>query len=130
MKVEERAAQIWPVLALAARNRQVLTYEIVGKLISVSPPGLGQLLEPIQSYCLLQKFPPLSVLVVSQNTGEPGGGFVAASEIAKAQQEVFRYDWSFNGCPSADELSAAVERLPSNGRSLAALQKTVDELTP
>jgi hypothetical protein len=31
MTVIERAAQIWPVLALAARNRQVLTYEIVGK---------------------------------------------------------------------------------------------------
>ena len=35
MSAGERAAQIWAVLALAARNRQILTYEIVGRLIGV-----------------------------------------------------------------------------------------------
>ena len=47
MRASERAAQIWSVLALAARNRQVLTYPIVSKLIGVPYAGLGQLLEPI-----------------------------------------------------------------------------------
>lgn len=125
MNVGERAAQIWSVLAFAARNRQILTYDMVGKLISVPPPGLGQLLEPIQSYCLLHTLPPFSALVVSQNTGEPGAGFIAAAEIPRAQQEVFRYDWVARGCPSADEFTTAVRSLPSNGRSLADLRKTV-----
>ncbi len=32
MTTNERAAQIWSVLALAAHNRQVLTYEMVARL--------------------------------------------------------------------------------------------------
>ena len=62
MRVSERAAQIWSVLALASKNRQVLTYDILSRLIGVPRPGLGQLLEPIQSYCLINKLPPLTIL--------------------------------------------------------------------
>jgi hypothetical protein len=40
MKAEERAAQIWSVLALAARNPQTLTYPMLGDLIGVPPSGL------------------------------------------------------------------------------------------
>ena len=72
MRIPERALQIWSVLALAAKNRQVLTYDILAKLIGVPRPGLGQLLEPIQSYCMLNKLPPLTILVVSEETGMPG----------------------------------------------------------
>ena len=72
MKATERASQIWAVLALAARNRQILTYEIVGRLIGVPARGLGHLLEPIQSYCLLKDLPPLTILVVQETTGLPG----------------------------------------------------------
>jgi hypothetical protein len=71
MTAYERAAQIWSVLALAARNRQVLTYSIVGNLIGVPARGLGHLLEPIQSYCLLNRLPPLTILVVSEEDGMP-----------------------------------------------------------
>jgi hypothetical protein len=41
MKVSERAAQIWSILALASKNRQVLTYDILSRLIGVPRPGLG-----------------------------------------------------------------------------------------
>ena len=75
MNSAERAAQIWPVLTLAARNRQILTYDLLSKLIGVPRAGLGQLLEPIQSFCLLNKFPPLTILVVSAESGMPGSGF-------------------------------------------------------
>src|SRR5262245_42313467 len=95
MSTTERAAQIWAVLALAARNRQILTYEIVGRLIGVPARGLGQLLEPIQSYCMLKDLPPLTILVVQEGTGAPGSGFTAASasEFSKKQLEVFGFDW-------------------------------------
>jgi len=48
----QRASQIWAVLVLAARQRQVLTYDLLGRAIGVPRAGLGQLLEPIQSYCI------------------------------------------------------------------------------
>ena len=93
MQASDRAAQIWSMLALAALNRQVLTYRIVGRLIGVPARGLGQLLEPIQSYCILQRLDPLSSLVVSEITGLPGDGFIAAPNVPAAQSAVFDASW-------------------------------------
>ena len=114
MHSHERAAQIWAVLALAATNRQVLTYQIVGKLIGVPHFALAQLLEPIQSYCLLNKLPALSVLVVN-NAGRPGTGFIAAENVSGEQQRVFRHDWLEEPTPTPDDLATAVQKLPSCG---------------
>jgi hypothetical protein len=122
MTVYERAAQIWPALALAARNRQVLTYEIMGRLIGVPRHGLGRLLEPIQSYCLLNKLPPLTILVVSEETGIPGTGFIAAQNIPRTQVEVFAFDWLGHGAPSPETLEQAVQQLPSHAIPEAAQQ--------
>ena len=77
MTREQRAAQIWPILTLCATRRQSLTYDHLARLIGVLRPGLGQLLEPMQSYCILNSLPPLTVLVVSNVDGPhlalPGG---------------------------------------------------------
>lgn len=116
MEVAERAAQIWPVLLLAAKNQQILTYDTVSKLIGVPRPGLGKLLEPIQSYCMLKKLPPLTILVVSEETGMPGKGFIAAQDIPKTQMVVFAFDWLNQVTPSPEELKNAVIQRPSNGK--------------
>jgi len=94
-----------------------MTYGHLGKLIGVPTAGLGQLLEPIQSFCVLKRLPPLTVLVVQQDTGLPGPGFMGApaSEFAKAQMDVFEYDWLDHGNPQPDKLEQAVQRLPTNG---------------
>ena len=110
MRVSERAAQIWSVLALASKNRQVLTYDILSRLIGVPRPGLGQLLEPIQSYCLINKLPPLTILVVGESTGMPGEGFIAAQDIPKTQMEVFDFDWLAHGAPSAEDFENVLSR--------------------
>ncbi len=117
MSASERAAQIWSVLGLAAHNRQILTYQMLGKLIGVPARGLGHLLEPIQSYCLLNKLPPLTILVVLEGTGLPSSGFSAASagELARKQLEVFAFDWIEHGAPKPNELEQAVKELPSRG---------------
>ena len=115
MNAFQRAAQIWAVLAWASRNRQVLTYEIVGRLIGMPRHGLGRMLEPIQSYCLLNHLEPLTILVVSEHTGLPGVGFVAAEDIPATQQRVFAFDWMEHGCPSPQDFQNAVEQQPSNG---------------
>lgn len=115
MTVSQRALQLWPLLAWAARNRQVLTYSIVAKLIGVPTVGLGQLLEPIQSYCMKRNLRPLTILVVQQETGVPGTGFVAAENISRVQGEVFQYDWLSHGCPSVTDFEEALRSHPSNG---------------
>jgi hypothetical protein len=115
MKASERAAQIWSILAMASRNRQILTYELVARLTGVARVGLGQCLEPIQSYCLLKELPPLTILVVSENSGMPGDGFVAAKDVPGTQQQVFSFDWVAHGCPSPEEFELAVRERPSYG---------------
>lgn len=115
MNVSEHATQIWSVLALAAHNRQVLTYDIVARVTGIARVGLGQCLEPIQSYCLVHDLHPLTILVVSEQTGMPGVGFIAAQDIPRAQQEVFHYDWLAHGAPAPEDFEGAVRERPSNG---------------
>jgi len=117
MNRSERASQIWAVLAWAAKSRQSLTYGQLGKLIGVPTAGLGPLLEPIQSYCITKGLPPLTVLVVQQESGLPGSGFTGAtaSQFPRAQAEVFAKDWLEHGNPQPEKLELAVQQLPSNG---------------
>jgi hypothetical protein len=117
MTRSERASQLWAVLAWLARNRQTITYAQLGRLIGVPTAGLGQLLEPIQSYCLINGLGPLTILVVQQDSGLPGSGFTGstAPEFAKSQAEVFAFDWLKHGNPQPDKLEEAVRQLPSNG---------------
>ena len=117
MTISQRASQIWAVLAWAAKNRQSLTYDHLSKLIGVPRAGLGKLLEPIQSYCLLENLPPLTILVVQQEFGVPGTGFTGtnAAEYAKAYMKVYEFDWLEHGNPQPEKLEEAVQKRPSNG---------------
>jgi hypothetical protein len=117
MKASERAAQIWAVLAWAARNRQNMTYGQLSQVTGAFTGGLGAWLEPIQSYCIKNKLPPLTILVVQQESGMPGSGFTgaSASELATAQAKVFAFDWLVHGNPGPEKLDQAVKELPSNG---------------
>ena len=117
MTTSEWASRIWPALTLAARNRQILTYDILAKHIGQIRPALGRCLEPIQSYCLTRTppLPPLTILVVSEKTGLPGSGFIAAQDIPKKQMEVFAHNWPETQVPSVMDLESALTELPSNG---------------
>ena len=116
MTRSERACQIWAVLAWAARHRQSITYSQLADITGAHRPGLGQLLEPIQSYCFLNGLPPLTVLVVQQESGLPGSGFsgATAEELGKVQMAVFATDWLAHGNPQPEKLEAAVRQRPSN----------------
>lgn len=118
MTASERAEQIWPLLTLCATQRQILSYDLLSKSIGVPRPGLGQLLEPIQSFCILKGLPPLTCIVVSGKSGLPGKGFIAAKDVPRAQAETFAFDWLSYSVPKIEDLEKALKRLPSNGRSL------------
>ena len=127
MTKSERAAQIWPILTLCASRRQTLTYDNLGRLIGVLRPGLGQLLEPIQSFCILNKLPPLTALVVSDVDGLPGSGFIGADHVPSAQARVFNHDWWRMTPPDSAALEAAAGKLPSSGQSLEDLERQTRE---
>jgi putative restriction endonuclease len=93
MDVTQRALQIWPILTAAAHNRQVLTYQLVGELIGMPPIGLTQPLGLIMHYCEDQGLPPLTVLVVSKESGKPGEGLTTVQTLDKGREKVFNYNW-------------------------------------
>lgn len=105
MKLEERSAQIWGILAIAARNRQVLTYGIIARAIGAPAAALGGWLDPIQKYCLSKGLPALTAIVVSEDTGLPGMGFTAASDVPGAQALVFAFDWLAIKAPRTDDFA-------------------------
>lgn len=112
MKREERAQQLWSVLALAATNRQILTYDIVAKLTGVVRPSIGDFLRPIQQYCTENHLPALTSIVVSDESGIPGDGFIAAADVAAAQVKVFQHDWLDKSAPSVEQLADSYSRAP------------------
>ena len=129
MHAHERAAQIWPLLCWAATSRQVLTYDIVGRLIGVPRQGLAQLLEPIQSHCIIRRLPPLTSIVVGAD-GTPGDGFIAAQDIPRAHIDVFSHRWLDERSPTPEEFVRAVRERPSCGRPEALNPPSSPEAPP
>ncbi|WP_319523278.1 hypothetical protein [uncultured Desulfosarcina sp.] len=112
MKREERAVQLWSLLVLAAKNRQILTYDFVAKATGMMTPGIGDMLRPIQQYCIENDLPPLTSLIVNGNTGLPGTGFIAAENVPKAQLETFEHVWIEHKAPSPEQFRDAYSRIP------------------
>jgi len=69
--------------------------------------AVGGMLGPVQEYCRIHSLPPLTVLVVSEQTGLPGTGFDAAEDIPEAQARVFGFDWASVDCPSPEAFERA-----------------------
>jgi len=76
---------------------------MVERLTGIDKRGLGRVLEPIQAYCKRNKLPPLTILVVKEQTGFPGDGFTEAAEGGKAR--VFVFDWFKRPAPSPEDFS-------------------------
>jgi hypothetical protein len=45
------------------------------------------------TYCANNELPPLTVLVVNQDTGLPGEGLTTLEELNQDRESVFRFDW-------------------------------------
>lgn len=112
MTREQRSQQLWSILVLGARNRQLLTYEMIGQACGVPAAAIGDFLRPIQQFCSEKKLPALTSIIVGKDTGVPGEGFLASSEVPKSQADVFAKDWLAETAPSAEQLAAAYVRSP------------------
>jgi alkylated DNA nucleotide flippase Atl1 len=93
MNRAQRAMQIWQVLIAAAHNRQVLTYGMVGEFIGLGAGFLAQTLGLIMRFCAQNDLPPLTILVVNQDTGQPGHGLTTIEELNRDRERVFNFAW-------------------------------------
>ncbi len=110
MKQEEHAARIWPMLVSAAMNRQTLTYERVGDAVGVPARGLAEILGHIMLYCYERGLPPLTVLVVSKDTGKPGAGLGTSDDFDVDREKIYRFAWIDHAAPRAEELKPFAPR--------------------
>jgi alkylated DNA nucleotide flippase Atl1 len=109
-----RALQIWQILVAYARERRTLTYGMVAKLLGYEGAGtLAPILGHIMFYCIQQELPPLTVIVVNQETGLPGQGLIEA-DLNRDRERVFNYDWFGLYPPTPDELHQAYQQGNAN----------------
>jgi hypothetical protein len=108
----QRGQQLWSILVLAARNRQILTYDIVGRACGVPAQSIGDFLRSIQQFCAEHRLPPLTSIIVNKVTGLPGDGFIAAANVPAAQLQTFETNWLDVEAPSEELLIDAYSRAP------------------
>ena len=91
---DSRAVQIWQILIGLARNRQTITYGMLGKKIGFKGVGIiGPFLDPIMRYCKQNNLPPLTIVVVNETTGSPGEGLTTIGNESSDREDVFNCDW-------------------------------------
>lgn len=109
----QRACQLWAILVLAAKNHQVLTYDLVARATGLPRFAVGRCLSPIQRYCELRPdLPLLNALVVNEIKGMPGEGYHHAPEdsaekLHAEREKIFQKDWLDEKAPSAADFREA-----------------------
>lgn len=89
----QRSLQLWQLLIGVARLRQTVTYSMAADLIGMGAGTLAQPLDLLMRYCHQNSLPPLTVLVVNQETGQPGAGLSTLEELNRDRERVFNYKW-------------------------------------
>lgn len=88
-----RALQIWQILIAKASNRQTVTYGIFADLLGFHGAGvLAHMLGHIMFYCQQNDLPPLTVIVVNQDTGLPGEG-LSGADLSADRERAFNFRW-------------------------------------
>ena len=78
-----------------ADTSSIITYGELAEIMDIHHRPLNYVLGHIMNFCEQNDLPPLTSIVVNQDTGVPGDGFTAekAAQIPAKHIEVFRYDW-------------------------------------
>lgn len=103
MKDHDRAAQLWSLLVLAARNQQFLSYVNLQQLTGMDHQSICESLVLVQNYCERRQLPPLTFIVVNEPTGMPCPSLMEEKEVFGAQARVFVHDWFGHRAPSPED---------------------------
>ncbi len=90
----KRASQVWSLLICAARERKSYTYGEIANILGFGGAGvMAHILGCIMWFCKENCLPPLTVLVVNQETGLPGEGLTTLEEVNSDREAVFKFNW-------------------------------------
>ncbi|MBK2267112.1 HNH endonuclease [Francisella philomiragia] len=95
MKSEQRAYFVWDELVKVAKAHTIITYSDLANRINCHHRALYYPLGYIQDYCLDERLPPLTMLVVNKATRLPGNGFIATDRklFDKTLDDIYEYNW-------------------------------------
>ena len=115
----QRAANAWPLLTETAASQSKITYADLAQHLGIHPRPIRYVLGVIQDYCLGEKLPPLTILVVNRR-GVPSEGFIAwdVDDLAEGYRLVYGYPWHelpnpFGFAESGTTLEQLAQRLLS-----------------
>ena len=92
----ERSFRAWPILTARAALKSTITYGELAAVLHIHPRPIRFVLGVIQDWCLNEKKPPLTIVVVNQDQHLPGLGFIAwdTNNLAEGYEQVFAYPWA------------------------------------
>ena len=109
-----RAWEIWPIFVDKASRRETITYGELAESIGIpgAAHGMGEYLNPIMWYCANQGLPPLTAVVVNQDTGRPGAGLITIDpeNVDEVWKSVFGHNWRGVCQPTPEELKREENR--------------------
>ena len=128
----ERAFRAWPILTQRAMDKETITYGDLGTLLNIHHRAIRHVLGPIQNYCLEEKLPPLTILVVNRQNRNPGTGFIAydVDELGEGNRLVYSYNWNaiqnpFTFASNGATYREIVTELAGNPSSAAEIMRMV-----
>ena len=108
MTLYQRSSQLWSLLVCAARERKSYTYGELAQILGFERAGtMGSFLGPIMWLCKAKGWPPLTVLVVNQDTGLPGQGLSTVEEVNTDREAVYRFKWFEMEPPQIEDFKSA-----------------------
>lgn len=124
----ERAFRAWPILTNCANSKNTITYGELADELGIHYRVVRFVLGKIQDYCLEQRLPPLTILVVNQTTLQPSDGFIAwdAGDIPEGQNLVFNFPWNTIANPYQfaedgshyDDLVSRLKKSPDSSKEI------------
>lgn len=124
----QRAAIGWKVLTdIANTENKLIRYGELGDKIGIHHRPVRFVLGVIQDYCLKHQLPPLTILVVNES-GEPGNGFIAwdIENKEEAFERVYNYNWknlenpfsyALNGITESEIINELLDK-PDNSKDV------------
>lgn len=108
----DRAIQAWQILVGKAMSRQTVTYLRLSQLMYKKNASgvLDKILGHIAFYCIDNKLPALTSIVVGKGRGTPGTDIpLDMSQLDALREKVYEYDWFNIYPPEKEQLIASFD---------------------
>lgn len=135
------AIEAWNTLTKNAQKSKHITYEDLADILKIHHPSVNihhrsirLILDLIQSYCVDNYLPPLTILIVNKSTGLPGEGFTAwdIRDLQSGRMRVYNSDWAkianpFTYARTGETVESMVDKISNDPNHSETVFKSVED---